>query len=295
MPSFFFGKFLCATYPQAAPLSKDSILAFYLAKFDISYICVSKELHEDGQPHYHVAAKFDHKTRLGVRSCDINGCHPNLQNAKKWMAWVTYVKKDGDFLESGSNTSASRSSGTPSSVCLEHDSYLEWLDYCIDHKISHAMAKELWDLTHFDDLYTISEDVVIPEERMSFELPTWDWNDGRTLILEGETGCGKTSWAKKYAPKPALFVRHVDTLGDFVPGKHKSIIFDDVSFVHNPRSQQLFLVDSSDVATIHIRYKRATIPAGIPRVFTCNPGFIPVDVSDPAIKRRCHVVHIRGL
>ena len=233
MPNFFFGKFLCATYPQADRLSKDSIVAFFLSKFHTSYLCVSEELHEDGNRHYHVAVKFEEKVRLGIRSCDISNHHPNLQPAKKWMAWLTYVKKDGNFLEVGENRTAD-SISSPSNVCLSYDSYLEWLDYCIAHKISHAMAKELWDLTHFDDLHSILEDVDIPDERIDFDLE-WDWNDGRSLILEGATGCGKTSWAKKNAPKPALFVRHVDTLGDFKPGHHKSIIFDDLSFVHRPR------------------------------------------------------------
>lgn len=293
MPNFFFGKFLCATYPQANELSKDILLAFFQNKFDLSYMCVSEELHQDGNRHYHVAAKFLQKTRLSATSCDVNNHHPNLQPAKKWMAWLTYVKKDGNFLEVGENRTGEQVT-SPSQVCLSYDSYVEWLDYCIAKKISHAMAKELWDLTHFDDLHTIGADVDVPAERITFEFE-WDWKDGRSLILEGDTGCGKTSWAKKNAPKPALFVRHVDTLGDFRPGVHASIIFDDLSFVHQPRSQQLFFVDTTDVATLHIRYKRAVIPAGIPRVFTCNPGYLPVAVDDPAIRRRVKVVRIRSL
>lgn len=294
MPSFFFGKYLCATYPQSPSLSTDIILAFYLDKFDCDYICVSKEQHQDGTPHFHAAVKFSQKTRLLPTDCDINGRHPNLQPAKKWVAWVQYVKKDGIFLEHGRN--APVVTGEPSVVCEQFPDYLSWLDYCIAHKIPHAAAKEIHTLVHFKDLHTIVEEdaIAIPNDRINFTLDH-DFNESRSLILVGETGCGKTSWAKKYAPKPALFVRHLDTLGQFRPGFHASIIFDDLSFLHTPRAQQLFLVDMADTSSIHIRYKCAVIPAGTPRIFTCNEGFEPVDTNDAAIKRRCMIVRIRNL
>jgi len=119
-----------------------------------------------------------------------------------------------------------------------------------------------------------------------------DWIGERALILIGEAGCGKTTWAKANIPKPCLFVTHIDELKLYRPKYHVSILFDDVSFKHYPIQAQIHLVDFHDSRSIHIRYGTAHIPAKTIKVFTSNED--PVDLSNAAIKRRCKVVRINS-
>jgi len=108
----------------------------------------------------------------------------------------------------------------------------------------------------------------------------------KVLVLEGPTGCGKTTWAMLHAPKPALIVTHLDMLKkEFDPNFHKSVIFDDMSFSHQPREQQLHILEQRYCANIHIRYSYVSLPAGFPKIFTCN---IYPFINDPAIERRIH-------
>lgn len=117
-------------------------------------------------------------------------------------------------------------------------------------------------------------------------LTQFNWQDDgfKSLLLIGPPGCGKTTWAKKHAKKPALFVSHLDRLKDFDPDFHKSIIFDDTDFKHLPRTAQIHLVDRENPRDIHIRYRVAHIPKGIQKIFTAN---MKPFIEDPAIIRRC--------
>lgn len=112
----------------------------------------------------------------------------------------------------------------------------------------------------------------------------------KSLVFVGPAGCGKTTAAKLYAPKPALFVTHLDILKQFRPEYHKSIIFDDISFAHLPRETNIFLADRQDARAIHIRYGVATIPAGIFKWFTGNR--FPFQTNDSAIERRIEVFNL---
>lgn len=107
--------------------------------------------------------------------------------------------------------------------------------------------------------------------------------------MVGPTGCGKTSWAKRVAPKPALWVRHIDVLREFREGYHQSIIFDDMSFKHMPQQAQVHLTDWHNKSHIHCRYGHATVPAKTVKIFTCNE--YPF-IQDPAVKRRVHLIDL---
>lgn len=114
--------------------------------------------------------------------------------------------------------------------------------------------------------------------------------DLTSLWLKGPSGVGKTTWALTYSNKPALFVRHLDTLAEFRNGFHTSIIFDDMSFLHLPRQAQLELVDRYHPQQIHIRYRKVDLPAGIQKIFLSNDRIF--DLSDEAIARRITFINL---
>jgi len=151
----------------------------------------------------------------------------------------------------------------------------------------------IWKTCHVPRANTITEDQThegfMCDALREFTFQDWDT---KSLVLYGESGCGKTTWAKKNMPKPALFVSHMDTLKEFDPTFHKSIIFDDMSFSHYPRDSQIHMVDQYDPRAIHCRYAVANIPAKTPKVFTANERIF---LQDAAIARRTAVKKINGI
>lgn len=117
--------------------------------------------------------------------------------------------------------------------------------------------------------------------RLELKLPTIIW---------GKPGIGKTQFALAHFKRP-LLVRHMDDLGNLMD--HDGIVFDDMDFNHMPRTAQIHLVDWELPSSIHIRYKTATIPAQMPRIFTTNTedGTILL-TADDAIARRVKIIHL---
>ena len=119
-----------------------------------------------------------------------------------------------------------------------------------------------------------------------------DFDGSRSLVLWGESGIGKTCYARALLPN-ALLVSHLDDLALYEGGEYDGIIFDDMSFNHLPREGQIHLVDIDEYRSIHIRYKVAGIPANTKKIFTTNlAGGMCLLVNDAAIARR---VDIRNL
>lgn len=119
-----------------------------------------------------------------------------------------------------------------------------------------------------------------------------------TLILEGPTGMGKTSFILSWCAhtnKTPLFVTHMDQLKTYAissgEGSYDIIIFDDMSFAHMPRTAQIHISDWDHDRTIHCRYRPAFIPAHTPKVILCNE--YPF-THDPAVTRRVQLCHIRA-
>lgn len=143
--------------------------------------------------------------------------------------------------------------------------------------------KEIWNSSHPSPRKSTILDSDSNSDIMLDCLKIFQYDMVKSLIIIGPPGCGKTNWAKKNAPKPALFVSHLDRLAEFDANYHKSIIFDDMDFQHMPRQAQIHIVDIDNPRDIHIRYKVANIPAKTIKIFTANT--YPF-ISDPAITRR---------
>lgn len=263
------------TYPRCN-ITKETLLALLQRKFPISNYCISEENHADGGLHLHAAIEF--KTRMDIRNQEAFNVlehHPNIQTVKNWQATTTYIKKDGNYIES-----------TQSDDIFEmaRRTDLEgWINHCISRKIPHAYMRQIWEMV--SDTNTIRE--WDEQGTMDDRLNAYSWKDfetkGKAIILKGPTGIGKTTWAKKNAPKPCLMINHLDALKSFKPGYHQSIIFDDMNFSHLPRESQIMIADSENPRQIHVRYGIVNIPAFVPKIFTCN---LEIFSEDPAISRR---------
>jgi len=284
MPSFFNGKRFFLTYPQC-PESKESLLEFLQGKAKVRSFVIATESHKDNGKHLHACVEFAEVQRRSVDWLDFKGKHPNKQDPRKWAACQQYTKKDGDYIESDTQ----QLEGSLEEIVALASSETEWMQYCVDHKITFQYARWYW------ERFANNESSIVSDEHEgiiceSLKSLIFDETSRKALVLKGPSGCGKTTWAKKNAPKPALFVSHLDQLKKFLPGYHKSVIFDDVSFSHIPRVAQIHLLDYDNTRAIHCRHSIATIPAGVHKIFTCNEW--PVTRGDPAIERRMRCFQI---
>jgi len=282
------GKCFFITYAQC-PADHQEIFEFIKSK-NGAYTCVAKELHEDGNTHYHAFVKFQSRRELGPRFFDFRSYHPNVQAARNPAASLTYVKKDGEFLEHGTNELDVESNDVPDPTSFQSE--FAFLNECHKRKIPYGYAQRFWALANASDAaYTIRDGPTDEQytSRVCRNLQTFDFDwEGcpKSLILEGPAGCGKTEWAKYKLPKPILFVRHLDLLRHYNPSIHKSILFDDMNFDHLPRSTWIFLLDRENPQQVHVRYGVAQIPSMVPKCFTTNVDMFGSRSSDNAIGRR---------
>jgi len=285
MPSFYDGKRFFLTYPTCTRTPQE-LVAYLQGKAPVRSYLVARELHQDGQPHLHACVEFKTHQRKAVDWLDDFGVHPNKQDPRKWAACKQYCKKDGDFLEGPEDEPEDNLQETLAQMDTEE----QWMEYCLTKKITFQYAQWFWTRMRQDDCTILGDE---HEGRICDQLKELKYVDStQTWILRGESGTGKTTWAKINMPKPCLFVRHIDSLKKFRPGFHKSIIFDDVHFVHYPRTSQIHLVDYHNASDIHCRNTCAHIPAGIHKVFTCNEW--PLLIDDPAIRRRIKLFTIKN-
>lgn len=273
------------TYPQADNIpGKDQLLDILVHRREgVRYCCVAKELHEDGNTHYHVVISYERRFHCrNERFFDAYECHPNIQPARSFEAVRKYIEKDGDYVTFGELPEEKK---TLSERCRSSNR-VEWEEFCVAHSIPFAYCESFWKREHPPvDVYSVYDGHPhgeIGPQLAGFEYTTYE----RALVLIGPTGCGKTSWAIKNAPKPTILVSHIDRLKEYDPDKHKSIIFDDMVFKHVPVQAQIHLVDYHCPRDIHCRYRTAVIPAQTAKIFTCNER--PFE-DHPAINRRIRV------
>ena len=268
---------------------RDAVISL-LVGLGAKHYVVAIERHQSGEHHVHAVAKFGRK--LDSTDCklfDVFGVHPNIQSARSYGACVAYCKKDANFLEETLPESESVSAAiTINHFDLARDlTFEEWVNYCIDMKIAYGYCDRIWKEVNNISVCTISDSDIIVGS-LCDSLSTLTPILTKSMVLIGQPGCGKTTWAKLHAPKPCLFVTHFDVLREFKD--HKSIIFDDMDFKHLPRTSQIHLVDMENTRAVHRRYGITIVPANTFKIFTANE--FPF-MEDPAIRRRINtfIIH----
>lgn len=292
MPFKFDSLYAFLTYPHSN-FEHNAIHEFLNSVRPVEWARVCTEQHSDGDTHCHVVAKFVSRFQSrNERVFDFEGRHPNIQSVRSVSKAVAYVAKDGQFTDYGTVPTGGpkRSHEEALSLAGDPDEGL-YLRACLEARIPFQYAKRIRELQFTDTSGTID---ALYEALLAWECPQLQQQalpENCCAVVVGPSGCGKSSWAKRVAPKPALWVSHVDTLRSYRAGYHKSIIFDDMSFAHMPLQAQIHLVDWVDQRQIHCRYGCATIPAKTIKIFTCNEfPFTP----HPAVMRRIREIHISG-
>jgi len=304
----FAAKKVLLTYSDVCEqITKEAVLFDIEDRYPVLRHALGEEIHPStGGRHIHALFEFSRRidsvdVSLFDIADEIHTHHPNIKPVKygqaNWDRAFEYVSKEDP---------------TPTTNCTPKLTYSEMFDqatdaedfmrlvlnnyprdYALNFTKLDTMAKTHWKRYCNNTVTTTNE---LSQQRIPFELTTLNlqsvFNDKKALIIVGPPGIGKTTWAIHKAPKPVLFVRHLDSLSK-LQSHHQSIIFDDLDFKHLPFSTQKFLVDIEQLSEIHVRYKVATIPAGMPRIFTSNEfPFQKEGVHGAAIARRIHSIRL---
>lgn len=293
------------TYSQVPEeVTKETIVYTIDERYPVEEYTVGEELHADGGRHIHCVFVFKQKidsrdvTLFDVTySPDHPSIHPNIRPIQRGKAHldraIEYVTKED--LDPFTNVPQKLTWGEMMERANSADEYLGYVrqhyprDYALNYLRLEAMALKHWPIS---SMGTIENFEPTYEWNAPFELITTVLPVNKSVVVVGPAGCGKTTWAKIVAPKPTLFIRHLDSLCNLLPS-HRSIIFDDLEFTHLPPSTQKFLVDVTDLAEIHVRYRVARIPSGVLRIFTANDyPFTDGGIHAEAIRRRIHRINI---
>lgn len=278
-------------------ITKEAIYFDLDARYPIKSYAFGEEIHPStGGRHIHAILEFRRKVdSTDVTLFDIADSehqhHPNIQKVPKgqahWERILDYVTKEDPCPLA--NVELRPTWGELFDNATTSEEYLRLVkqhypkEFANNYRNLEYMATKTYPILTDDTIVEYS-----PPSLITFppELVLLTPSIGQSTVVVGRPGCGKTTWAKTYCPKPCLFVRHLDNLQQLQPG-HRGIIFDDLDFSHLPVATQKFLVDQTDPAHIHVRYRVARIPAGMTKIFTANEyPFTDEGIHGEAIRRR---------
>jgi len=275
------------TYSQANGLTQMALVQRIKKEKMLDYYCIASELHQDGGLHYH--CQLVYKQRKDIKNqayFDIGNYHPSIEAIQHPKSWNTYIKKDNLFVESGEFI-FDDDEFDPFAFARANE-FEVFIKACLKKRISAQYAQLIWN--HVNTVcFEVTADTPIGGTISSI-LSILDVRcPGKQPLLIGPTGCGKTTYAKTHATKPALFVSHIDQLKQFNPKKHKSIIFDDMDFTHWPITGQIAIADWDDDRAINVKHQIALIPKNTEKWFTCNR--MPF-LDFPEIRRRLNIINL---
>ena len=278
-------------------ITKEAILFDLQDRYPIKLYALGEEIHPStGGRHIHVLIEFRSKVDSRDVTCfDVADSehqhHPNIQVVKKgsahWERVLDYVTKDDP--NPLANVQLKPTWGEIFDQATSKEQFLELVkvfyprDFALNLQRLEYSATRIFPTFDASTIveFSLSWTLTFPPELALLRPLT-----GQSTVVVGTPGCGKTTWAKIYCPKPCLFVRHLDSLLLLRP-EHRGIIFDDLDFRHLPPPTQKFLADTSDLAEIHVRYRVARIPPGITKIFTANEyPFIEEGIHGEAVRRR---------
>nr|QBY26603.1 replication-associated protein [Tomato leaf curl Bangladesh virus] len=290
------------TYPQCS-LTKEEALSQIknlATPTNKLFIRVSRELHENGEPHLHVLIQFEGKFKCqNNRFFDLVSTtrsahfHPNIQGAKSASDVKAYVEKDGDFIDFGVFQIDGRSArgGCQSA----NDAYAEAINSgskaaalnILREKAPKDFVLQFHNLNaNLDRIFTPPVEVYVsPFSSSSFdqvpeELEEWAADNvvsgaarplrPISIVVEGDSRTGKTMWARSLGPHNYL-CGHLDLSPKVYNNEAWFNIIDDVD-PHYLKHFKEFMGAQRDWQSNTKYGKPVQIKGGIPTIFICNPG-----------------------
>lgn len=257
------------------------------AKGFCNQLVITKEVADTGTPHLQGAVVFNRAFRLSQLNKKVSGHHWKIPDCPADKGFYC-IKEDSDVVHNFNNGQQGRRSD---------------LDEVVEECKNGSSLRSIWkshpkQMIRYSkgvaQLHEVHNPLVVKSKFTLADYPNWtplDFEESKSHIFEGPTDIGKTNFALAHFENPHWVV-HIDDLKRFDAELHDGIVFDDMSFTHLPRQAQIHLLDQDQPRSIHVRYGTAFIPAGTKKIFTCNIGHTPFDLSDAAIRRRVTVTEV---
>lgn len=173
------------TWPKSDQLTFKIIKNHLKEIGPIKYAVISKEKHQDQTDHFHAAVLFERKIRKQGNVFTICECVCNVQRIGKsnmsLKRSITYVKKDGDYIEIGELPE-----------CLKKLDKKEKVDFILTHNNQECLHSGYFNFSELSKLEMIR----------SLAIPRWPaFKKRKVWWFWGPTGSGKTRTAMDIASK----------------------------------------------------------------------------------------------
>lgn len=248
---------LYATYPQC-PTTKERVRDNVLKEFGdkLEYWIVCSEKHEDGSDHIHLLIKF--KSKIDRHTADFADClskdpsgknyHGNYQSAKNVHDVIKYIKKDGNFIDSGNLPEQKVKLSTAIATAIREGKSLRDVDrldpgYTLNNlkkiKEYFSLMEEFKEEDENKNLKKLQLPMVIPGLNPEVQ-PIVDWcNDNfyqrnraiRTpqLWIKAPIRCGKTTWLQMLQKFMRCYIvgYERESFDEYSDEKYDLIVFDE--------------------------------------------------------------------
>lgn len=207
---------IALTYPRTDGRKEDLLqyLCTELADFGVKYGIVCKEMHQDGEPHFHAFIMLTKRIRFrSLKIFEWNGHHGHVEETKSPREWINYVKKGNDWVECGVNP-----------IQEERMKRKDRLQFFINHTL-----RECIDSGEFS-IFELTRRQTLLQQLMASE-PKWPVYEKRLVYwFYGPTASGKTRYATDLmeANMPGDWIICGGDMRQFINySGQKGVIFDD--------------------------------------------------------------------
>ena len=281
------GRNLFLTYPKNDG-KKEELLAMLLEKlktYDIQYIIVAEEAHEDGEPHLHSFVSLAKRVCFKRPDClDFNGKHGDYALAKSCEHSIDYVKKDGNFLEYGKFFTRNDKIAKTIQEKQERNKLL------LEEDLTHLVDQGIVSLSQYQTLKKCKTQYIIDK----FDATTEGHRDVQAIWIYGNSGLGKSYLAEKlvdtkYYPKAKNHWWDGYTT-------QETVILNDLDKYHVELGGAL--KDWGDIYPIPVQVKGATVPARwtkfiVTSQYSIEQIFGQDQQTVDALKRRYTEIHVK--
>ncbi|XP_070049641.1 uncharacterized protein [Nicotiana tomentosiformis] len=262
------------TYPHRSLTKDEALTQLQNISTPVNklFIRISRELHEDGEPHLHVLIQFEGKyVCTNNRAFDLTSptrsehFHPKIQGAKSSSDVKTYVEKDGDFIDFGvfqidgrssrggcqsANDSYAKAINSGSTInalkiLMEEQprDYIRDLDKLRANLDRHFFPPKQLFISKWDpQSYVVPDDIEqllgeVFEDPSARPVKNNSSDRPLSLILEGPSRTGKTAWARSLGVHNYIS-GHLDLNAKSYSNNVTYNVIDDISLIRVRSSNQ---------------------------------------------------------